>query len=74
MQAMPGPDRRARVPDLGGSMLAVLTAVLLAALIYWLCVALGLPAMIGIVAAALVLVAGIRSGANGDRGWSERRL
>jgi hypothetical protein len=54
-------------------MLAVLAAVLLAALIYWLCVTLGLPAMIGIVAAALVLVAGIRSGAHGDRGWSERR-
>jgi len=55
-------------------MLAVLAAVLLAALIYWLCVALGLPATIGIVAAGLVMVAGIRSGAYGDRGWSERRV
>jgi hypothetical protein len=55
-------------------MLGILVAVLLAALIYWLCVALGLPAMIGIVAAVLVLAAGIRSGAYGARDWGDRRL
>jgi hypothetical protein len=47
-------------------MLALVVAVMLAVLIYGLCVALGLPATIGIVAAALVLAAGVRSA-----GWSE---
>ena len=55
-------------------MIGILVAVLLAALVYWLCMALGLPAFIGIVAAILVLVAGIGPGAHSARGWSGRRL
>ncbi|HYH58573.1 MAG TPA: hypothetical protein VD790_05090 [Thermoleophilaceae bacterium] len=40
-------------------------AVIVAALAYMLCVALGLPAIVGIVAAILVLLAGIPSGGFG---------
>ena len=55
-------------------MIGILIAVLLAALVYWLCLALGLPAIVGIVAAILVLVAGVGTGGYGSRGWGGRRL
>jgi hypothetical protein len=48
-------------------MIAVLIAILVAALVYWLCVALGLPAIVGIIAAILVLVGGIGTGGLGRR-------
>jgi hypothetical protein len=40
-------------------MIGLVVAVLVAALVYALCVALGLPGIVGIVAAILVLLAGI---------------
>lgn len=43
-------------------MIGILIAILIAALVYWLCLALGLPAIIGIIAAILVLLAGIGHG------------
>jgi hypothetical protein len=46
-------------------MIGVLIAVLFAALVWALCVALGLPAIVGIVAAILVLIAGVPSGGYG---------
>jgi len=46
-------------------MIGVLIAVVFAALVYAICVALGLPAIAGIVAAILVLLAGIPSGGYG---------
>jgi hypothetical protein len=46
-------------------MIGLVIAVLVAALAYALCVALGLPAIVGIVAAILVLLAGIPSGGYG---------
>src|SRR5947207_11762513 len=46
-------------------MIGVLMAVLFAALVWAICVALGLPAIVGVVAAILVLVAGIPSGGYG---------
>ncbi|HWT94159.1 MAG TPA: hypothetical protein VN238_14230 [Solirubrobacteraceae bacterium] len=46
-------------------MIGMIIAILLAALAYALCVALGLPAIVGIVAAVLVLLAGIPSGGYG---------
>lgn len=46
-------------------MIGILIAVLLAALVYWLCVALGLPAVVAIVAAILVLIAGFTTGGYG---------
>lgn len=46
-------------------MIGIIIAVLLAALVYLLCTALGLPAIVGIVAAILVLLAGIPTGGYG---------
>jgi high-affinity Fe2+/Pb2+ permease len=46
-------------------MIGILIAVLLAAVVYWLCVALGLPVVVGIVAALLVLISGIGTGGYG---------
>jgi hypothetical protein len=46
-------------------MIGLVVAVLVAALVYALCVALGLPSVVGIVAAILVLLAGIPSGGYG---------
>jgi hypothetical protein len=46
-------------------MIGILIAILLAALVYVLCTALGLPSIVGIVAAILVLLAGIPSGGYG---------
>lgn len=43
-------------------MIGILIAVLVAALVYAVCVALGLPSVVGIVAAILVLLAGVPSG------------
>jgi hypothetical protein len=47
------------------NMIGILIAILLAAVVYWLCVALGLPAIIGIIAALLVLISGIGTGGYG---------
>jgi hypothetical protein len=46
-------------------MIGVIIAVLFAALVYALCVALGLPAIVGLIAAILVLLAGIPTGGYG---------
>jgi hypothetical protein len=46
-------------------MIGVLIAVLIAALVYAVCVALGLPSIVGVVAAILVLLAGIPSSGYG---------
>ncbi len=46
-------------------MIGIIIAVLFAALVYALCVALGLPAIVGLIAAVLVLLAGIPSGGYG---------
>jgi hypothetical protein len=51
-------------------MIGLLIAILLAAVVYWLCLALGLPAIVGIIAAILVLVSGVGSGGYGvGRRW-----
>ena len=42
-------------------MIGVIIAIVVAALVYALCVALGLPSIVGIVAAILVLLAGVPS-------------
>jgi hypothetical protein len=52
-------------------MIGVLIAILLAALVYWICLALGLPAIVGIIAAILVLIGGIGTGGFG-RSWGSR--
>lgn len=55
-------------------MIGVLIAILVAALVYWLCLALGLPAVVGIVAAILVLISGVGTGGYGLRFGGRNRL
>jgi hypothetical protein len=51
-------------------MIGILIAVLFAALVYALCLALGLPSIVGLIAAILVLLAGVPSGGYGlGRRW-----
>ncbi len=46
-------------------MIGILIAVLLAALVYWVCLVLGLPVIVAIIAAVLVVVGGISTGGYG---------
>ncbi len=46
-------------------MIGILIAILLAALAYWLCLVLGLPTIVAIIAAVLVLVSGVGTGGYG---------
>jgi hypothetical protein len=46
-------------------MIGLLIAIVLAAVVYWICLALGLPALVALIAAILVLLAGIPSGGYG---------
>jgi hypothetical protein len=47
-----------------------LIAIVLAALAYWVCLALGLPAIVALIAAILVLLAGVPHGDwRGYRRW-----
>jgi hypothetical protein len=62
------------VLEKGHDVLGIVIAVLFAALIYALCVALGLPSIVAIIAAILVLLAGIPTGGYGIGGrWGGRR-
>lgn len=54
-------------------MIGILIAILLAALVYWVCVMLGLPAIVAIVAAILVLLAGVGTGGYGYGHYHNRR-
>ena len=53
-------------------MIGIFVAIVLAALAYLLCTALGLPSIVGIVAAILVLLAGIPSAGFGIGGRRDR--
>ena len=53
------------VREKGLEVIGILIAVLLAALVYALCIALQLPSIVAIIAAILVLLAGIPSGGYG---------
>jgi hypothetical protein len=46
-------------------VIGILIAIIVAALVYWVCVAVGLPSIIAIIAAILVLLAGIPTGGYG---------
>jgi hypothetical protein len=51
-------------------VIGILIAVIFAAIVYAICLALGLPAIVGLIAAILVLLAGIPSGGYGfGRRW-----
>jgi hypothetical protein len=49
------------------SVIGIVIAVLVAALVYWLCLVLGLPSIVGIIAAILVLLGGVGTGGYGMR-------
>jgi hypothetical protein len=56
-------------------MISIIIAILLAALAYWLCGVLGLPAVVGIIAAIVVLLAAAPlSGGFGGRLGGSRRI
>ena len=46
-------------------MIGILIAILLAALVYWVCLVIGLPAIVAIIAAVLVVISGIGTGGYG---------
>jgi hypothetical protein len=46
-------------------VIGILIAILVAALVWWICGLLGLPSIVGIIAAILVLLAGIPTGGYG---------
>ncbi len=46
-------------------MVGILIAILLAFVVYWICVAIGLPFIVAIIAAVLVLLSGIGTGGYG---------
>jgi hypothetical protein len=46
-------------------MIGILIAIVLAAVAYWVCLALGLPSIVALIAAVLVLLAGVPSGGYG---------
>jgi hypothetical protein len=55
-------------------MIGILIAIVLAAVAYWICMALGLPAIVALIAAILVLLAGIPSAGFGlGSRWGGRR-
>jgi len=55
-------------------MIGILIAILLAAVAYWVCLALGLPAIVALIAAILVLLAGVPTGGYGlGARWGGRR-
>ena len=47
------------------SLIGLVIAIVVAALVYWICVALGLPSIVAIIAAILVLLAGLPTGGYG---------
>ena len=49
-------------------MIGIMFAVVVAALVFWLCSLLGLPYIVAVIAAILVLVAGIPTGGYGFGG------
>ena len=48
-----------------GMLISLLIAILIAAIAYWIIVALGLPSIVGVVAAILILIAAIPTGGFG---------
>jgi hypothetical protein len=55
-------------------MIGILIAIVLAAVAYWICLALGLPAIVALIAAILVLLAGVPTGGYGlGSRWGGRR-
>jgi hypothetical protein len=68
---MRGTDQKTQAQSWeGATVIGILIAIVFAAIVYALCLALGLPAIVGLIAAILVLLAGIPSGGYGlGRRW-----
>ena len=49
-------------------MIGILIAIVAAAVVFWLCTAIGLPYIVAVIAAILVLLAGIPTGGYGFGG------
>jgi len=58
-------EQHERPPQEGKTLIGILIAIVLAAIVYWICMALGLPAIVALIAAVLVLIAGIPTGGYG---------
>ena len=55
-------------------MIGILIAIVLAAIAYWVCLVVGLPWIVALIAAVLVLLAGVPTGGYGLGGrWGGRR-
>lgn len=55
-------------------MIGIFIAIVLAAVAYWICLALGLPGIVALIAAVLVLLAGVPTGGYGyGSRWGPRR-
>ena len=52
-------------------MIGILIGILVAALVYWLCIVIGLPAIVAIIAAVLVLLSAVGTG---GYGYGRRRI
>ena len=46
-------------------MIGILIGILVAALVYWLCIVIGLPSIVAVIAAVLVLLSAIGTGGYG---------
>jgi uncharacterized protein YacL len=57
--------KHVNVSSRSGYMIGIIIGILVAALVYWVCLALGLPAIIAIIAAVLVLLSAIGTGGYG---------
>jgi len=55
-------------------MIGIIVAILLAALVFWLCLALNLPWIVAVIAAVLVLLAGAPLGGYGGSRWGRNRV
>lgn len=54
-------------------MIGIFIAIVLAALAYWVCIAIGLPAIVALIAAVLVLLSGVPTGGYGlGSRWGRR--
>jgi hypothetical protein len=54
-------------------MVGIIIGILLAAIVYWICLVLGLPAIVAIIAAVLVLLSAIGTGGYGYGGGGAGR-
>ena len=52
-------------------MIGILIGILVAALVYWLCIVIGLPSIVAIIAAVLVLLSAVGTG---GYGYGRRRI